>query len=274
MLLKPYYFFIIGLLLTVFACKKLPNDGIPTYIKLEKPTLVTSTEQGAAVHEFSDIWLESEGLDLGAYEYPRIFAAYLAGEKKVIANAGIYYKASENERRIYAALEPYDTTVVFVQKDTVTIQPVFKYRDIVDFLYVEDFENSNNFSQSSRTELNDANNQIGKACKISLTSSENKKTAESIDNYAIASGKRVFLEFSIKSENYGGFGFKSVIDPSNLILLGTFAPFDNWTTTYFEITNFINVVDEGSYDIFIEVERGDSTGTSSTYIDNIKILQF
>lgn len=273
-LLRNFYLLSILGLFFVLACKKLPNEGIPSYIKLVRPILETSPEQGAAVHSFSDIWIESEGNNLGAYEYPLTFAAYLAGSKKTICNPGVWHNGNGQDRRIHPAIEVFDTTYNFIQKDTVEIQPIFRYKENVDFIYVEDFEATNNFSNTVRTELTSPENQTGKAATIILSASENKKTAQTISPIPISVGQRVYLEFSFKSENYGGFGFRSVSDQDVILRLGTFSPFSKWTTVYYNLTNFVNVTKEGTYEFYMETERGDLTGDSKTYIDNFKILQF
>lgn len=272
--LKYFYTFFLLIILSIGGCKKLPNNGIPSYITLKEPILKTTESQGASVHSFSDIWIESEGSNLGAYEYPITFAAYLAGTRGTICNAGILYNGNGLERRIYPAIEVFDSSYTYVQKDTVEIQPIFRYKNNVNFIYIEDFEATNNFSNLVRTDIGDAANQTGKAGVINLISNENSKTSETITPVDISTGQRVYLEFSLKTENYGGFGIKSVTDPNNQVLLGTFAPFSEWTTIYFSLTNFVNITKEGNYDFYIDVERGDLTGDSKTYIDNFKILQF
>lgn len=272
--MKKYFYVLLCVLISLNACKKLPNGGIPTYIKLANPTLQTAVDQGATVHGISDLWIESGGKDLGAYEYPIIFPAYLAGENTVTVNAGIFYNGNTSERRIHPALEPFKTTLNFVQEDTILIEPIFKYKSSVNFLYIEDFESTNNFSNIERTTLTDAANITGKAGEISLGAGENFKTSQTISPLQITSGQRVILEFGLKTANYGGFGFKSVSNSANRIQLGSFAPYANWTTSYFELTSFINQVKEGEYQFYIEVERGDLTGESKTYIDNFKIIQF
>lgn len=261
-------------LISLNACKKLPNGGIPTYIKLANPTLQTEVNQGASIHGISDLWIESGGKDLGAYEFPIIFPAYLAGENTVTINAGIFYNGNTSERRVHPALEPFKTTLNFVQEDTILIQPVFKYKSSVNFLYIEDFENTNNFSNVERTELNNAANISGKAGVITLNTGENFKSCQTISPLQITEGQRVILEFGLKTDNYGGFGLKSISNSTNTIQLGSFAPYANWTTSYFDLTSFINQVKEGEYQFYIEAERGSLTGESNTYIDNFKIIQF
>lgn len=272
--MKNLYIILIGLIVVFSTCQKIPNGGIPTYIKIANPTLDLEANQGAMVHNISDLWIETEGTDLGAYEYPSIFAAYLAGEKDVTVNAGIFYDGNTSERRIYDALDPYITNINFIQEDTILIEPVFKYKDFVEFLYIEDFESTNNFSNIVRTDVLDTENITGRAGSIILSASENSKTSETISEIDIVEGSRVYLEFSMKTENYGGFGIKSALDPTNIITLGSFAPYDDWVHIYINLTNTINTVQEGQYDFYFDVERADLEGESTTYIDNIKILQF
>lgn len=271
--MKNYLFISLCLIALAFSCKKLPNDGIPSYIKLSNPSISVEANQGAAVHSFSDLWINTEGLNLGAYEYPTTIAAYIAGDRKVVINPGILDNRT-SERRIHPAYKPYGVDVSFVQKDTVEINPVFEYKDNINFLYIEDFENNNNFDEMTRTSVGDIENQTGRAGVITISGSDEFQLSKSISPFEIVEGSRVYIEFSLKTENYGAFGFRSVNNNSINLQIATFQPFDEWTTTYYNITNFINATKEGEYEFYINTQRGDLIGDSKTYIDNFKILQF
>lgn len=272
-ILKLTHIILPCLIIIFSACEKLPNDGIPSYIKIANPSIETTPSQGAAMATFSDLWLEAQGKDLGAYEHPTIFGAYIAGQQDITVNAGIFYNGNTSDRRIYDALDPYEANINFIQKDTTLIEPTFKYKQSVDFIFIEDFEATNNFSEMTRTDLSNAANKTGRAGVIILEENENSKTSESISAININEGQRVYLEMSVNSQNYGVFGIQSVSDPSNFAKIGSFAPY-GWIHTYFNITSVINTLKEGQYKFYISVQREDIVGESKTYIDNFKILQF
>lgn len=262
------------ILLISSSCTKVPNDGVPTYIKLKKPTIENSSvNQGSTLHQFTDLWIESNGISLGAYEYPVTFAAFLKGEQKVIINPGIYFNESIIERVIYPIYEPFEATYDFIQKDTLEITPIFKYRPAVDFLNIEDFESSNNFSNMTRTELGDINNLENKAGLITLSKTDTKKNSTTVTALTIPNGKRTYLEFTMKTESFVDVGFKSASGGDNELSLGVYKPVKNWYTSYFEITNFINTVNEGTYNFYIKIQKNNLEEEEKTYFDNFKIIQ-
>ena len=273
--MKTIFFYFFTLIIIATSCTKVPNDGIPTYIKLSNPLIENSSiNQGSTLHQFTDLWIESNGVNLGAYEYPVTFAAFLKGEQKVTINPGVYYNESIIERVIYPIYEPFEATFNFIQKDTIEISPIFKYRSTVNFLTIEDFESSNNFSNMLRTVIGDTNNLESKAGIISMSSTDTEKTSSTITPLTIPSGKRTYLEFTMKSESYVNIGFKSATGQENELSLGIYKPIENWNTSYFEISNFINTVQEGQYHFYITIQKNHLEEEETTYFDNFKIIQY
>jgi len=272
--LKTKILIIAIIILTVFSCTKVPNNGIPTYIKLTNPTIETTSEtQGSKIHGFSDIWISEGAKDLGAYEYPKTFAVLLSGEKELTLNPGIKFNADESDRRVYPIFEPLKVTYNFIQKDTIEVLPVFKYREGVDFVYIEEFESSNNFDDMYRTDSGNTNNIDGKAGVLTLASSEKDKYAITISPIEITQGKRIYLEFSIKTESYVGVGFKST-KTSEYTSLAIFSPNAEWENYYFEVTQFINATKEGEYNFYLNAQKVNEGEEEQTYFDNFKIIAF
>lgn len=272
--MKNLFFYFLVIITIGTSCTKIPNDGIPTYITLKKPTVeTTALEQGSALHDFPDLWIESGGVSYGAYEYPATFPTFLKGEQKVTINPGIYYNESVIERMIYAIYEPFEATYNFVQKDTIEITPVFNFRSSVDFITIEDFESSNNFSNMDRTDVGDPENIENKAGVITISASDLEKNSSTISSLAIPNGKRTYVEFSIKSESFVNVGFKSGTGGTNEVSLAIYKPTYEWHTAYFEVTNFINTVDEDYYHFYIDIQKNNLDLEEKTYIDNFKIMQ-
>lgn len=273
--MKTILFYFISVIILTTSCTKVPNDGIPTYIKLTKPTIEnTSNNQGSAIHEFTDLWIESSGVSFGAFEYPTTFAALLEGEQKITINPGIYYNENVLERMIYPIYEPFEATYNFIQKDTVEISPVFKYRSSVDFLNIEDFESSNNFSNMTRTLVDDTENLEGKAGIVILDSDDIEINASTVTSLIIPNGKRTYLQFSMKSESFVNIGFKSGTGLDNALSLAVFSPIPEWHTSYFEVTDFINTVNEGEYHFYLDIQKNNLGVEEVTYFDNFKIIQY
>jgi hypothetical protein len=267
-----YYFLVI---ITISSsCTKVPNDGIPTYMKLNKSTIENaSISQGSTLNQFPDLWVQSGGVNLGAYETPTIFAALLKGEQKVTINPGVYYNGSRVERVIYPIYEPFEATYSFVQEDTIEISPIFKYRANVNFVSIEDFESSNNFSEMLRTDIGDTENIEGKAGVITLNTTDTRKTSSTISAVPIPDHtKRTYLEFTLKTES----GVQIIMESLNgyEYELVRFQSFEDWYTTYFEITDYITASNDDEYNFHIIATKKDTLTTEEkTYFDNFKIIQ-
>jgi len=273
--LNTKIFIIAIFLLSIVSCVKVPNNGIPSYIKLESVSIETdSVNQGSTIHGIKDLWVESEGVDIGAYEFPITFAALLSGNKKIIINAGVWFNDKNTDHRIYPVLETYTAIFDFVEKDTVVIKPVFKYKAGVDFLYIEDFTTNNNFDKLERSELSDVNNLEGKCGVLTLSANDKTKTAISTTPIEINVGNRVYVEISFKSEAYIGFGIESAFDNKILSTFAIYEPTPEWHTAYFEITEFISSVKAGQYKFFLNAQKNEDGKEEKVYFDNFKILQF
>ncbi len=274
-LLKKNILLLIIVVIGIVSCEKVPNGGIPTYIKLSNPIIETdSPDQGSALHQFSDLWFETGGISLGAYEYPVTFAALVNGKQKVTINPGIKINAHIGDRRSYPIFEPFEAEYNFVAKDTLEINPVFKYRQGVNFLHIEDFESTNNFSDMQRTVIGNVNNLDGKAGIITLNGSETNKASISINPIQINEGKRVYVELSMKTDSYVGMGFQSLVDDENYLEIVVYKPADEWETNYFEITDFIHLIKEGEYNFYINIQKDEEDAEEKTYFDNFKVIQF
>lgn len=261
------------LLLTNYSCTKVSNNGIPSYVKFSDVSIETNNFQGSSMHSFSELWLSKEGNDFGAYQFPNTIPLLISGENEITINPGIMYNADVNTRKIHPLFEPFKATYNFIQKDTIEIKPVFKYRESVEFVYIEDFESSNNFDNFERTDVLNINNIEGKSGMMSLSSTEKVKKSLIISPLEIAQGKRIYLEFNIKTESYVGVGFESITS-NGYTSLAIFSPNDEWITYYFELTSFINSTKEGEYIFYVEAQKAKEGEEEETYFDNLKIMAF
>ena len=266
-------------LLLVSACSKGKNEGIPSYIAINSVVLNTdAATQGSNHHFINNLWIETEGENVGVYEFPNVIPVLVEGEREIIINAGVYVRGDYNNREIYPAYQPFKKDITFIERDTVEINPVYEYYDEVDFPLIEDFETGNIFSGVGvdRTDLGDVNNIEGRALHIhldDLTDEVNAITSSTIDIELL---KKVYIEMEFKGTNDFGLGIEGVSNGSvtDSYFFETFIPLDNdeWFKVYYDITNIVNALNAESFNFYIQTIKYSQFSETDIYIDNFKIV--
>lgn len=273
--MSKYFTFLSLLFLLATSCTKPANNGIPSYLEIEKVKLVTTADQGSSIlPNISDVWVESDGVNLGVFEYPNVIPALFKGNRSVLINPGVFQSGDFFVREVYPCYQVFDTTATFVETDTVTINPTFRYKNEVNFLLVEGFETGNIFSGLNRTSNGDSENLEGRAGLLELSNSNSSIRATMGNSIAIPQGPKVYVEFHYKGSNDFGLGLES-LQNGTVVQSGFFAGLnatDDWRKIYIELTNTINGLNGDSYNFYIEAVKIDSLDNSNIYFDNFKLL--
>lgn len=263
------------LILILTSCSKPANNGIPAYVSIADPILQVELGQGSALHDISTIWAESEGENFGVYELPTVFPALVSGNRQMILNAGVKQSGDFFTREIYPCFDPFIETFNFVQKDTLYVQPVFKYKNQTQFLLIEDFENSNIFTGMNRTTSSNPNNLEGIAGQIVLNQGAITNLSLMGSSIPLARTGRTYLEVHFKGlSNFflGAQGFKNgdkIFDDVIIPLYKT----QDWQKIYIEITFLLNFVDADEYAFYIRANLPPNLNESEIFIDNFKIVR-
>lgn len=273
---KSFFAFLTLLIIVLFSssCAKSPNDGVPAYIKIDSLNFTTSAGQGSALQFIPNVWLESEGENIGVYELPLLAPALVSGQKQVIVNAGVYSSGDFFNREIYPAFQPYRTTVNLTAGEYTSIYPEFKYYDECIFPINEEFENGNIFGSLVRTDLNDTNNLEGKALHITVNASTPFVRGVTTTAVQIPDFKKVYLEMHFKGNIDFVIGVEGLKNGAvnQIAYIDQFFPTTEWNKVYYDISNIIYPLDADSYNLFIEVLKLESISESEMYFDNIKIV--
>lgn len=268
------FFFLLILILFGSSCSKGPNDGVPSYIQIDSISFVSSPGQGSSLQLIPNLWLESEGENIGVYELPVHAPALVKGSKQVIVNAGVYVSSDFFNREIYPAFQPYKTTVTLVPGETVVIVPEFKYYDECVFPINEDFENGNIFGSVIRTDLSDTNNLEGKALKITVNAATPSVRAATGTSVSIPLLKKVYIEMHFKGDVDFALGVESVKNGgvNQVVYIDRFFPNSEWYKVYYDVSDLVYSLDADTYNLFIEVLKLSTVAESTMYFDNIKIV--
>jgi hypothetical protein len=136
------YLLFLGLILG--ACVK--NNPDPAWLEVSEWSLVANAthngEEGQLTHNITDAWVYVDDQLVGVFEVPFKIPILKEGSVNIriyptIRVNGISATKMRNEH-----LVPFETTGVFVKNQVLSISPVTRYRDDVNF-WVEDFEDIN-----------------------------------------------------------------------------------------------------------------------------------
>lgn len=257
------------------SCKKDDNNGIPAYIQIENVSLLTDANQGSNSHFINTLWIESEGENLGVFEFPNTIPALVNGDnRQIIINAGVFIRGDYFNREIYQAYQPYKADIDFTIGDTTVVNPVFEYYETTLFPFIEDFENGNAFSGLPRTISTDTNNLEGKAMIIQVDASNELVRGTTNNVIVIPDGRSVYIEFDFKSDIDFAIGVESLVSGSidQTGYIDRFFAQKDWYKIYYNISDLVNGLNGESYRFFFEVDKLDDVDESTLYVDNFKIV--
>lgn len=275
MRMKNMVFILLLFALFAFSCSKPANNGIPAYVSVQNVVLETEQGQGSSLHGITTLWGESEGENFGAHELPIVFPALVSGNRQFIANAGVQRSGDFFFREIYQPYEPYATNLEFVPGDTLKIEPVFRYKNNVEFIFIEDFETSNIFAALTRTSENDENNLEGRC--VTATLNENEPAIDAIMNNGIQIPRngKIYVELHYKGTNDIGVGIEGFeqglsVGANFFTLL---EPTSEWRKVHLDVTNIVNVINAEEYKFFIRSALIPGLQESNIFIDNLQIIK-
>jgi hypothetical protein len=256
------------------SCTKSPNEGIPAYLVIDSVKFTANAGQGSGLQFIPNVWLESEGENIGVYELPVNAPALVSGSKQVIVNAGVYVSSDFFNREIYPAFQPYKTTVNFIPGQAVSIIPEFEYYDECVFPINEDFENGNIFGSLVRTSIGDTNNLEGRALQLTVNGANPSIRGVTTSSVAIPGLKKVYLEMHFKGDIDFAIGVEGVLNGNvnQIAYIDQFFPNSNWYKVYYDISDLVYSLDANTYNLFIEVLKLSNVDESNLYFDNIKIV--
>jgi hypothetical protein len=261
-------FFPALVLFILSSCKPMPNDGIPFYLRIDSVKVA-----GSATHHISDVWVEANAANLGAYELPCNFPVLQEGDVGFVINAGIEESGQSGVRVTYPFYSPDTFTLHAARGEKYERAPMFRYKPAVTFVKPEDFEASNSFN-SNMGVVSDSNVRYGLRCGvISATTDSSKETAQ-LDKYDLPEGKEIWLELDYKNEVpfyigiYGNYGSGSVIRVP--VLFVTAKP--SWNKIYVKLSSTVGGIAAATYNIYFEALRPYGLGGGSVYIDNVRMV--
>ncbi len=277
---------IVGILMMSMACSCSLVDSFdeePMFLEIDKVDLQTEILQGAPTHDIEAISVYADGFNIGVFPLPASVpvldddATTMIDILPVIKNNG-----QGNNRVEYPFYEGLNFPLQFEPLKVTNLDLVFNYRDDVNFIWIEDFENPHSLivdvdGNSDVSFSRDSDALSGEFAGKVTTTAENPRFEKASSQIFPAADVResvVYIELDYKSEiafRIGIIGYRSM--QGTRLYKIELVPNQEWTKLYLDLTQEINIGDFDEYQIVLSSGLINSD-LGSLWIDNIKLTHF
>jgi hypothetical protein len=232
--------------------------------------------QGYNTQNISDVWVEANSSNLGAYELPANFPVLLSGRTSFVVSPGIWVGGQSEVRDIYPFYEPDTFTIDAVPGQKYSHIPKFTYKTGISFAYIDNFETGNNFS--NLTVSNDTNLKYGLDYgRITVTTADSDVIAQqkSSTAFTLPNGQEIWLELDYKADVpfwvgfVGNYSSSQQAVPIELVLQKSY-----WNKIYIKFSNAVGSSPANSYMLYFEAVKPVGSSAGSVYLDNIKLVHY
>lgn len=272
------------LILSIVSCQVLDKkETVPSYLKINSVSLVTTITEGSNSQNISDLWAYIDDSPIGAFELPAKFPVLYTGEHRIVLKAGIKLNGIAATRSVYPLYDSYIINTNLSSGGIVTINPQFKYYPNLKFEFIEGFEDAGIiFEESasstrhltimpSTTPLNDM-----QYASVDLDEAHKYFETATINSYDLPKdGTPIFLELNYKCTSefivgiYINYTGGSVTQKNILHINST----NDWKKIYVNLTNVIkDETNAKNFKVFISALKPDDVATSTICLDNIKLI--
>lgn len=278
----------VALLLALLAvspgCRKVPNGGVPIYIKVDSASIADDGVVGNINWLIPDVYVAVNNTDLGGYEMPVTVPVLSEGDARMIVSGGVYLNGVRSQRIEYPFWRPDTFTIANPQAGHVyTHQPIYHYYPTVQHGVLDDFNAGTQFDSSMTVvPLIDADSTPGKVWQcgaLVLGANDSVKiTAQRTGDAIVTNGRQAFLEFNFKQSGTSQavsfeVGMQSVTSTgytTNYSLLTVF-PADHWKKTYLDFSTFIGSNTGSTFFVYF-IGYNASGAPVTFYFDDVKLL--
>lgn len=281
-----------GLILLLSSCIK--NNPDPAWIEINEWQLDANSNAtspaGELTESITDAWVYVDNDFVGTFELPCKIPVLYSGTKVIRIYPTILNNGISATKKIYPFLEYEEITADLVENETVTINPITRYKASTQF-WIEDFEAAGSKLEDDPTSvaslelINSGTSTIAQPFngnrfgRVSLSSSINSWIAYSVSSAVlnIPQGE-VYLEIDYHNTNRVTTGLLAV-SPSGTVNNPNIQmnPQDNgaveWKKIYIDMREIVSASASGSYfQLSFQALLDDDETTGEINIDNIKVL--
>ena len=277
----------------VFGCVK--NNPDPSWLEVKEWTLQSNSglsgSEGELTQNLSEAWVYINDEVIGIFEVPFKIPILKSGSVNIKIFPAVKNNGISATKKIYPFLEVFELNADLIKNQTLTLNPITKYKSITQF-WIEDFEDPLNVKidvdqntsailsvPTSNVNLQPFNgNFYG---KINLNTTDSSWIASTRDQLSIQKGKEAYLEVDYYNTNSMLTGVLYV-NPDNSTTNNphiTLTPQDinsiRWKKIYIDLKELIGYSPNGSnilQSFIATLDEGKTEG--EIRIDNIKVVYF
>ncbi len=280
-------------ILFLAGCVK--NNPDPSWLEVNEWTLQSngslSGAEGQLTHNFSEAWVYVNDELIGVFQVPFKIPLLKSGDVNIKIFPTVKNNGISATKKIYPFMEVFEVNSVLIENQTLTLDPVTKYKSVTQF-WIEDFEDplnvkidvDQNTSAILTTPTSNQNLQPFNGNfygKINLNSTDSSWIATTRDQLAIQKGREAYLEIDYYNTNSLLTGVLYV-NPDNSTTNNphiTLTPQDlnsiRWKKIYIDLKELIGYSPNGSnilQSLIATLDEGKNEG--EIRIDNIKVVYF
>lgn len=277
------------------ACELInPDEQVPSYVRIDSVDVETNlSTQGTAKHNIFDAWVIHNGLVVATVPIPATVPVLQDKGTIVSILPGIKESGTSTNRSIYPFFDAVDLEIefngdgaiyAFNEKDI-----VFKYKDNVKFLWLEDFESETislqEINQDSapftRTKSPSKVFEGEASFSVKLTQNDTIMSVQGFNYFSGSDfnlGSPTFLEMHYKNEinMQVGFAYRSPegvvqYNQPHLYLRET----DEWKKVYVNMTDLVALLNnEAGIRVYFAAVIPFDVAEAEILLDNIKLITF
>lgn len=271
------------------------NNPDPAWITINQWVVESNpnslNDAGELTQNITDGWVYIDGELIGVFELPCTIPVLYAGTKTIQVYPTILNNGISATKKIYPFMDVYELTADLVANETVTINPVTRYKTTAKF-WIEDFEGAGNNIESDpnslTTHTTSSDPQIiqpfngNQFCRITLDETNNTWIGYStgVSALSLPKGQEVYLEIDYHNTNRITTGLLAVsasgtVDNPNIQL----NPQDDgevvWKKIYIDLREIVSASASGAlYQLSFQSLIDDEETSGEINIDNIKVVYF
>lgn len=262
------------------------NAKIPHYLYFKTIDIKTKLQsEGAPSHKITELWIYADGQLLGAFDKEKL-VPIISNNEIVEINifAGIRANGSKQDIQLYYLLKNISFNINYTEGKIDTLDAVFSYSENANFVFFEDFENGNIFTEDLDGDKNtgiavsNTDAHTGLNCGRIVLNKEHPSLSvtSSSDFFQLpVTGNYTFFELDYKCNADFIIGLTGKEHDtgkeysSDIILL---TKKENWNKLYLDLTGIIQNSGLGLYKVYFKSQHDDSTEKTEISVDNIKLL--
>lgn len=289
-MVNKYLLSIICVSLISFSCSKWYSDeGVPSYIHIDKIDLDAGIGQGTDSSKIVDAWVYLGQEYVGTYELPATFPVLATGEQELLVKPGIMVNGIAASRTINPFMKSITKTIVLREDSVINLSFTTQYDSQTKFPWnavgQEDFDQvglSLDSVTGSTVEIVKSKDDVYEgdfSGKISLDATHDYYYGQSETKFEIPTNKTgTLLELNCKNTSsilIVGINFElsgGTIQNEPYLYVN---PTADWKKLYVNFTELINNYSTATnFQIFFKVTKSSSVSQEDVFLDNIKLVHF